>query len=275
MQPCSYLGLNDFKEALGTTLSTHDATYRAILEGVTRQIDDDLDRTFQPYQGTRYYTAREGDHLDVEDLLSVDAIRLDLSQDRTYNTSLTTSDWELGPYNAAAEKRPYTRIDIRPNGKWRFFGGRRGNRVDGTWGYWQDLAAVSAMLSTSLAATSTSLPLAGSASLQPGQTVLIGSEQVYLNSIDTSSNALVERAVNGTTAASHTTSEQIQVYRYPGPVVQATKIQALRIAKRPDAPFGVTAGGLAATEMVIRIPKLDPDVEALLMTYRRYRFLAV
>jgi hypothetical protein len=271
----SYLGRDDFKRTLGSTMATNDVALRRALEGVAQQFDDWLDRTFQPYQATRVYTARDPFSLTVDDLLSVSAVRMDQDGDRVYEVALTTADWEASPVNAAVERKPYQWLDTQPNGSWRFTGVRRGMQVSGTWGYWQDLANVGAKLSSALDATSTSFQLASSTTLQPQQTILIGSEQVYIGELSTGGVAQVERGVNGTSATSHTTADQIQVYRYPGPIVQAAQIQTLRIHKRKDAPLGVVAGGLDVTEGVVQVIRFDPDVENLLKTYRRYEFLAV
>ena len=53
----------------------------------------------------------------------------------------------------------------------------------------------------------------------------------------------------------------------PKPVAEACKIQAIRLFKRKDAPFGVIAGGDMQQSMTI--PDLDPDVKMLLSPYVR------
>lgn len=53
----------------------------------------------------------------------------------------------------------------------------------------------------------------------------------------------------------------------PKPIVEACKIQAIRLFKRKDAPFGVIAGG--EMQQGVTIPDLDPDVKALLSPYVR------
>lgn len=272
--PHSYLGRDDLKRSLGSTMAAKDADLRRALEGVSEQIDRWIDRTFRTVQGTRYYTALDPFSVDVDDLLSVSAVRLDQSRDRSYNTTLTTSDYELEPWNAPDLRRPYRTIVTAPNGSYRFDRARRGIQVVGTWGYWQDLVSVGARLSTTLDATSTSFALASSTTLQPQQTFLIGSEQIYIGDIS-GTTASVERGVNGTSATSHTTAETIAVYRYPAPVMEACRLQALRLHKRTDAPLGIIAGGLDMREDVVEVMRLDPDVEKLLETYHRKTWLGV
>lgn len=52
----------------------------------------------------------------------------------------------------------------------------------------------------------------------------------------------------------------------PADVVEATILQAVRIVKRPDAPFGVTFGELGAVSVQ---RGLDPDVVTMLSDYVR------
>lgn len=54
----------------------------------------------------------------------------------------------------------------------------------------------------------------------------------------------------------------------PAPVKQATLLQASRLWKRKDAPFGV-AGSVEFGSELRLLAKLDPDVESLLRPYRR------
>ena len=54
----------------------------------------------------------------------------------------------------------------------------------------------------------------------------------------------------------------------PAPVKQATHLQASRLWKRKDAPFGV-AGSVEFGSELRLLAKLDPDVELLLRPYRR------
>lgn len=55
----------------------------------------------------------------------------------------------------------------------------------------------------------------------------------------------------------------------PTAITQATVLLASRIFKRNDAPFGVTGFGDLG---VIRVGKVDPDVEAMIMPWKKMRF---
>jgi hypothetical protein len=54
----------------------------------------------------------------------------------------------------------------------------------------------------------------------------------------------------------------------PDAVVQATMIQAARINKRRDSPFGVAGSPQDGSELRL-LAKLDPDVQVLLAGYKR------
>lgn len=59
----------------------------------------------------------------------------------------------------------------------------------------------------------------------------------------------------------------------PAGVKEATLIQASRLWKRKDAPFGVAGSVEFGSEMRL-LAKLDPDVESLLRPYRRNWWIA-
>lgn len=55
----------------------------------------------------------------------------------------------------------------------------------------------------------------------------------------------------------------------PMPIKQATILMASRLYKRNDSPLGVAGFGEIG---VVRVSRLDPDVEALIMPFRKPRF---
>lgn len=59
----------------------------------------------------------------------------------------------------------------------------------------------------------------------------------------------------------------------PAPVKHAVLIQASRLFKRKDAPFGV-AGSVEFGSEIRLLAKLDPDVESLVRPYRRQWWVA-
>ena len=76
------------------------------------------------------------------------------------------------------------------------------------------------------------------------------------------------RGANGTTASSHSGGTVIDIYEYPGPIVEATIIQTARLWKRKDGAFAATTG-FPETGQARASARLDPDLMLLLGMYRK------
>ncbi len=85
----------------------------------------------------------------------------------------------------------------------------------------------------------------------------------------------VTRIEFGSTATTSTAVDAFKVTAtwgwtaVPQTIKTATLLQASRIAKRRDAPFGVAGSPDLGNEMRL-LAKLDPDVEVMVSAYRRY-----
>ena len=89
--------------------------------------------------------------------------------------------------------------------------------------------------------------------VEAGHTLLVGSEQMFVEGCSGDTLA-VARAVNGTTGEPHGPGAAVDLFLYPGPVVEAAIIQVARLWRRTD---GAVCGGL------------DPDVRLMLGQYRK------
>lgn len=110
---------------ISTSDSVSDTALEGIITAVSRAIDRDCGRYF--YKSTaaenRYFTARSSTTIFVGDVVSVSALYTDnLSGDRTYPNTWSTTDYDLFPYEADAvsEPEPFRFIDIAPQGLYRF-----------------------------------------------------------------------------------------------------------------------------------------------------------
>lgn len=115
-----------------------DAVIEALVESVSRAIDDFCGRRFYAATQTRYFTALRRDRLLVDDLLSVTTLKADDDGDGTYEVTWTAADYNLSPYNAQLESvpEPYWRIDVSEGGDYTFpVGVRRGVEIAGSWGF--------------------------------------------------------------------------------------------------------------------------------------------
>jgi hypothetical protein len=121
-----------------TTVQTDDAKLERMVEATSRAIDEYTGRHFYTQTATaRYFTAQEGDFLEVDDLLSIDTDGLvtDADGDRTYETTWGTTDYDRCPYNAAGVSKPYTWLETTPGGIYSFPTVAKGVKITGTWGY--------------------------------------------------------------------------------------------------------------------------------------------
>ena len=265
--PYSFISRDALKDRLGDTLTTDDVAYRAILEAVSRRIEHETSQRFQVHTATRYLSATWTNSLMLRTgMLSVTTLKTDDDGDRTYETTWATTDYDLIPLNAVGDLKPFTSLDVAPAGTKTFPVHTRSTELVGSWGYFQDLETVSSALNEALDSSETAVDVVSGAAYEVLQTILIDTEQMYITAISTNT-LTVERAVNGTTAATHDNGAAIQRYRYPSPIVEAAAISAVRIFRRKDTPFGVVGG--SDLSFPRNIPEMDPDVKRLIAPYRR------
>jgi len=102
-----------------------DSMLENVIEAVSRRIDNYCWRRFYVANETRYYTAGDNQVIDVSDIYSttgstVDTLKTDKDGDRTYEDTWATTDYDLTPFNAALDGRPFTNIEVTPNGDYTF-----------------------------------------------------------------------------------------------------------------------------------------------------------
>ena len=225
----SYASLTEFKGILGVTSTTDDVMMRKILESSSRSIESYCNRVFYSVTSTKYFNGAVT--LWVPDLLSVTTLKTDEDGDGTFENTFdgTAGTGDYIKYGTGLEDSlntfPYTRLEINPNGDYGSFasGVKRGVEIAGVWGYGDGTSATPyvATVITGTVATTTGLTLTLSADgiIEIGHTILCESEQMYVTALGTLS-ATVERNVNGTTAATHS-SKTLSYYRYPRDIMQA------------------------------------------------------
>jgi hypothetical protein len=109
------------------------------------------------------------------------------------------------------------------------------------------------------------ITLTNNSVIQPGHTVRIESEQMYVTAINaTNSTATVMRGANGTTAATHS-AKSAYVYQYHPSVVGATIIQLSIWWKRRESAFAARVGNAISGEYEI-YRGLDEGVGIMLST---------
>ena len=267
----AYASLDLLKSAsvLDITGAGDDTRLRLVLENVSRLVDRYCNRHFFELSATA--------SLLLPDLISIDAsgLKTDDNKDRTFEVTWAATDYLLLPSNAdpATDGNPLSRpynaieVDLDAGTKSEFALGRQTVQVAGKWGWWRHLKRASETANAVADATTTSVTVSSRADVEAGHTLFIDSEQLYVQSYSGDTLTVV-RGVSGTTAASHSSGAVIDIYEYPGPIVEATIIQAARLWRRKDSAFAA-ATGLPETGQARSSIGLDPDVRLLMGQYRK------
>tara|TARA_R110002020_G_scaffold122857_5_gene278783 strand:+ start:1279 stop:2208 length:930 start_codon:yes stop_codon:yes gene_type:complete len=143
---------------------------------------------------------------------------------RTTSTVLTEgigNDFLLEPYN----RSPKTLLKLEEDTTDSFFGGQQTLTILGEWGWQTDKVSLSTIDAIGSTGT-TSVSVASGAATYVGDTIIVDSEQMYVSAVS-GNNLTVIRAVNGTTAATHSSGVTYYKWKYPDDVTQA----ALDIAR--------------------------------------------
>jgi len=129
-----YTTLTDFKNWFGITDTdaARDAAIEAFIQDVSREIDAACFRQFYAAASSvRYFTAKSGKRLFIDDCTSVSAVATDLDGSLTYATVWAATDYRTMPANVA----PITWLETKPFGTYSFDCEVNGNKVTAVWGY--------------------------------------------------------------------------------------------------------------------------------------------
>lgn len=265
----TYASVTDLKALLGVTDTTDDTVFRRQLELASRAIDRYCNRHFYVRTETRYPTDTRGTRLNLDDdLLTVTTLKFDESQDGTYEDTLTATDYVLWPYSEYPKRR--IELDTRTGNYTYWPGGIKPIEIAGTWGFGDGRRAspwdATAYTGTVADATTATLTVSGTSGFAVGQSILVGSEQMYVTAIGALALTVV-RGINGTTAAAHTAAA-ISLAVYPEEVEQACFIEATRLWKRKDSAFAF-AYGENSMGIIQAGRGIDRDAAQMLEPYRR------
>lgn len=223
----------------------------SILESVSRRIDSVCHRSafgsgFGPRVGANLYDGDGHNELLLrDDLLSLSAFTVAASTGGSTVSPAVSTDYYLAT-PAGYTGPPWRTIILHGRGTPTVFGrGYRTVSATGTWGYPTDLVASTTTVASGLSASTTAQTFTTSASptISPGATLRVGSEDLYLLSISTTT-ATVLRGANGTTAAVHVDTSAISTHRYDARVRDVCLRLFMRRWKARDAGADGTEGGL-------------------------------
>jgi hypothetical protein len=190
-----YSTLAQLKASLRIEDTVDDELLELAIESASREIDAVCERNFFSTAGTRIYTPRDSYVVEIDDVVSVTSVKSSGAADGIFDTTWTTTDYQLEPLNGIAGgiAVPYSFIRAVGDFTWPVSGKEATVQVVGTFGF-------------------ASVPTA---------------------------------------------------------IKQATILLASRIFKRNDSPLGVAGFGDIG---VIRVGRVDPDVEAMIHAYKKVRF---
>lgn len=232
-----YGTISNIKQRMGIASSTDDDLLLMLLEAASRSIDKLCHRHFFIENATRYFDGSGGDSLTVDDFLLLTSLATDDDADGVYDDEIWVegTDWRSWPYNSY----PKMIIKSLPNGEYRFIDSPRLVQAVGLWGYGDGSASphkLTALTGTVATDSGTALTLSTAGVVQAGHTILVEAEQMFVSGVATTT-ATVERGVNGTTPASHTT-KPVSIYHYPSPIVRLASYIAME-AYRNDPLVGM------------------------------------
>tara|TARA_R110000851_G_scaffold36662_3_gene95449 strand:- start:1366 stop:2199 length:834 start_codon:yes stop_codon:yes gene_type:complete len=269
----SYGNLATLKTQLGISGTTNDTSLLQSLEMASRSIDTFCGRYFYITSETKQYRGA-GNRLFLDgDLLSVTTLTT-LKDDRSTDKTWSATDYELFPLGDSTYPKEYIELSDNTTAGSFASGIKRGVQIAGMFGYGNGSSTTPYMEATttndgSFSASDTTFTATAGSSLNIGETILIDSEQMYITGI--SSNTItIQRAMNGTTGALHSTGASVNVYQYPQEVVNACYLQAGRISKRWQTAYATSIGApeMGAFEVSTN---LDGDVQRLLMKFKQHR----
>jgi hypothetical protein len=257
-----YADLAMIKARVGVTDTTQDANLLAALEASSRAIDRYCRRHFSVRNETRYFDGDGSAELWIDDLLSITTLKADADYDSVFEDVLVAADYRAWPYQGY----PRLRLDIdRRAGAYSSWPNRGGSvEIAGLWGYGDGESATpyhASGLTVTVTTTTSQAVTASGSGFSAGQTILVGTEQMYLLAVTTTALTAM-RGVNGTTAAIQA-AVAASIYDYPAEVREACIIDAARLWKRKDSAYNTV---LASPEMgMMNVTSgLDADVRRLL-----------
>lgn len=260
-----------------------DSVLLPVLERVSRAADDGLGRRFYSETDTVLYDGYGGTKLDLRrgqtekyrsDLISVSTLKIDTTGDGTFDTTLVPDDdYWLYPPNPSTRFEPATRIDI-PTSRtttpaisvWPT--APRRIEIAGKFGYSEETESAGTLGAAISDTTGTSITMTAGHTVDVGDTLIVGTEQMYVSG-RAADVLTVVRGINGSTAATHLISAAVSRRVYPADVVEAVIRVAVEVHREMASGFSGEMTGLSEGSMSFRRPpSLISRVRYHLGTYR-------
>ena len=134
----AYATLAELKTAdiLNFSDTSHDAVLEREINAASRRIDEFCGRHFYQVSEIRYFTPRNHNILDVDDIYSSTGltVEFDTNRDAVFDLTLTSSDWNLWPYNPK-NGRPWVRLETTLINGYSFYVLPKSVKITALWGW--------------------------------------------------------------------------------------------------------------------------------------------
>ena len=293
-------------DAILITTTQYDKLFITLAERISRWVDNHTQRMFFPFIDTRFYSVsrNRGHHgtfghhgfsddaraefedLWIDDLIEITSVNVSDDDGANY-TELAATDYIAMHGQDFNSEKSFTLLKIDQNGtigSWPV--GQRSVKIVGTWNFTDDRSSffedtLDAVVDAPLSDSATEVTLTDVDGLDlhgltprvsPGNLLRIESEILEVTATDTATQkATITRGVNGSVAAAHVATTQIDKFVAPQPLKQACIIQAVRQYKRGQGGFGDAVANLDMGRILI-MKTLDPEALVLLQAYTKLEF---
>lgn len=124
-----YATLAEVKDYINEKTNNHDSRLEKAIEAASRAIDEITGRTFFTSNSAKRLTAQFSDCIYMPEAVAITSVKTDTNRDRTYATTLTTSNYETNG------ESPITTLMIRPDSSVYFLTGNLDVEITADWGY--------------------------------------------------------------------------------------------------------------------------------------------
>lgn len=247
----SYVRLADLRtEVQGSgSGSSNDAAMMRMAPRASRIVDEHCHRHFYSLKAqTLLYPERtRPEHIDQsrlwlpQDIVSITTLKVDQDCDGVFEITLAAGTDYFDPYNHQ-QHEPIQCLQLNTRGQLSAWPTDvRRIQLIGARG-WSDETVAAGTLGAAIAdTTGTGITLTAGHDVSRLDTIYIDDEAFDVVDL-TTNTATVERAVNGTTAATHLINAPITRRRYPRPVELATAMQAARMLRELQTGYSGNVG---------------------------------
>lgn len=262
------------------TLGQADAAILDHLLAMSREVEGRLLRAFFPSTGTNAYrwppfhVAYSWEVWFEDDLLSVSSVEVAAGGVGAAPVPITT--YYLEPQQWGP---PYARIEVDLSSQDIFQAGptpQRSVQISGQWGYSAQTTAAGT-LAAPAGATDSTLTLSNGHGVEQGDVILIDQEAIYVDAspnLHTSNVAVVQRGVNGATAAAHLSAASVARYRAPADIRRLVRAGAIMTFQQ-DQQAWAQAQGSAPIPLAVYPTELATLWQNAERAYQRVRMAAV